>query len=127
MDQEKISALLSLDPEDRYWATVDRVAETGAFWTLHGESGWLTPLAPEGFEYLPVWSDRALAQLIADLLFPGNTPTEITLEEFRAHWIDDLDEGGVRIGVFPDNDGTFWEVGAVTFYDALDDMVQTRI
>jgi len=127
MDPSRISALMSLDPEDRYWHTVDHVAETGVLWALHGPSGWLTPVSPGGFEYLPVWSDKALAQLLADLLFPGNTPTEITLDEFRADWIDDLENDGVRVGVFPDADGLFWETGAFALFDAIDESVQTRL
>lgn len=127
MNPERISALLSLDPEDRYWHTVERVAETGQLWGLHGDQGWLTQIAVEGFEYMPLWPDRALAQLLADLLFPGTTPTEITLDEFRATWIDDLEGDGVHVGVFPDQDGQIWDSGAIAFYDAIEDSLQTRI
>jgi len=127
MEPSRMSALLSLDPEDRYWHTVDRVAETGMLWALHGETGWLTQIAPEGFEYMPLWPDRALAQLLADLLFPGATPTEITLDAFRGEWIDDLDGDNVHVGVFPDQDALFWDSGAVAFYDAIEEALQTRI
>lgn len=127
MEQAKIAALLSLEPEDRYWYSVDRMAETGGLWALHGEGGWLTQVAPEGFEYLPVWPDRALAQLLVDLRFPGQTPTLLSLEAFRAEWIDTLQGDGVRVGVFPDNDATFWPADAIELYDTVDDAVQTRI
>ena len=127
MDPERLSALLSLDPEDRYWHAVDRVAETGVLWALHGPQGWCTPVAPDGFEYLPLWPDRALAQLLVDLLFPGHTPTAITLDEFRGDWIDDLERDNVRVGVFPDSEGLFWDTGAFALYDAIDEALQTRI
>lgn len=127
MDPARLSALLSLDPEDRYWHSVDRVAQTGVFWGLHGDQGWLTQIAPEGFEYLPLWPDRAVAQVVADLLFPGSQPTEIGLDEYRETWLDDLERDGVRIGVFPDAEGAIWDTSATAFYDAIEEALQTRV
>lgn len=127
MDPERLSALLSLDPEDRFWHTVDRVAQTGVIWRLDSPEGVFTDIAPEGFDYLPIWPDKALAQLAADLLYPGKTPVELPLEHFRAEWIDYFEDNSVRIGVFPDADGLFWETGPLEFYDAVDDAVQSQI
>ncbi|WP_108484510.1 DUF2750 domain-containing protein [Oceaniglobus ichthyenteri] len=127
MDTARLSTLLSLDPEDRYWHTVDRVAQTGVLWGLHGDQGWFTPVAPEGFDFIPLWPDKALAQLVADLLYPGNSPKKIPLDQYRAEWIDELEESGVRIGVFPDAEGAFWETGPLELFDAIEDTVQSQI
>lgn len=121
MDDQQMGALLSLDPEDRYWHLVDAAARGGSLWGLKGQGGWLIPLSGDGFEYLPVWPAERLAQTVGDLLHSGNIATEITMEEFTAVWLDELTEGGVRIGVFPDADGALWDVSPVELFDAIDD------
>ena len=127
MDPARLSALLSLDPEDRYWHTVDRIAATGMIWRLEADDGVFTAIAPEGYDYLPIWPDKALAQLAVDLLYPGKTPKELPLEFYRAEWMDYLEDGNVRIGVFPDSEGAFWDSGPLEFFDAIDDVIQSQI
>lgn len=119
-----MGAVLSLDPEDRFWHFVARIAGGASLWGLRSDEGWLMPLSPEGFEYLPLWPHRRYAQTIADLHHTGQTATEITLDDFRAEWAGALAETGVQVGVFPDTDGAFWPSDAQALLDTIEDEAQ---
>ncbi|WP_102107312.1 DUF2750 domain-containing protein [Oceaniglobus roseus] len=121
IDPAAMAEVLSLDPEDRYWYAVARIAAAGRMWVISGEEGVLMPLSPEGFEYLPVWPHRALAQAMADLNHSGAMAAEMTLDEFRAGWLHDLADAGLRIGICPGADGAFWDCGAEEFDTTLEE------
>lgn len=121
LDDAQMAAVLSLGSEDRFWHFVAKVAQTGQMWGLHADDGWLMPLSPEGFEYLPLWPHRRFAQVIGDLTYNGAMAREIAFEDFRDSWLGELDQAGVRVGVFPDTDGVIWDIDAASLLDRLEE------
>ncbi|WP_158234183.1 DUF2750 domain-containing protein [Oceaniglobus indicus] len=121
MDAARMAEVLGLDPEDRYWFSLARIAEHDRMWVIQGDDGVLMPVSPDGFEYLPVWPDRGLAQAMADLNHPGAMASEMEIETFRAEWLWDLADAAIKIAVCPGADGAFRECGAETFITTLEE------
>lgn len=108
MNEKQFEAVLALDSFDRYGHFVSKVADWEQLWGVKSDEGWLTPIAPEEFEYFPLWPHPEYAQKIADENFPGHTATEISLEELLDHWLPLFEQDQVKVAVFPNKEWIFW-------------------
>ena len=112
MNEKQFESVQSLDSNDRFQHFVSKVADWEQLWTVKNDEGWLVPVAPEGFEYFPVWPHPEYAQKITDLNFPGHKAEEISLQEFLSHWLPLLQDDDVKVAVFPNREWTFWCIEA---------------
>lgn len=112
MNEKQFESVQSLDSNARFQHFVSKVADWEQLWTVKSDEGWLVPVAPEGFEYFPVWPHPEYAQKISDLNFPGHKAEEISLEEFLSHWLPLLQDDDVKVAVFPNREWTFWCIEA---------------
>ena len=112
MNEKQFESVQSLDSNDRFQHFVSIVADWEQLWTVKSDEGWLVPVAPEGFEYFPVWPHPEYAQKITDLNFPGHKAEEISLQEFLSHWLPLLQDDDVKVAVFPNREWTFWCIEA---------------
>ena len=112
MNEKQFESVQSLDSNARFQHFVSKVADWEQLWTVKSDEGWLVPVAPEGFEYFPVWTHPEYAQKITDLNFPGLKAEEISLQEFLSHWLPLLQDDDVKVAVFPNREWTFWCIEA---------------
>jgi hypothetical protein len=119
MNDKQFEAVLALESVDRYEHFISKVVDWEQLWGVKSEEGWLVPVAPEGFEYFPLWPHPEFAQKITDQHFPGHTATEISLEALTDHWLPLFEEDNVKVAIFPNNDWTFWCVDARELKEAL--------
>ena len=112
MNEKQFESVQSLDSNARFQHFVSKVADWEQLWTVKSDEGWLVPVAPEGFEYFPVWPHPDYAQKITDLNFPGHKAEEISLQEFLSHWLPFLQDDDVKVAVFPNREWTFWCIEA---------------
>ena len=112
MNEKQFESVQSLDSNARFQHFVSKVADWEQLWTVKNDEGWLVPVAPEGFEYFPVWPHPEYAQKITDLNFPGHKAEEISLQEFLSHWLPLLQDDDVKVAVFPNREWTFWCIEA---------------
>ncbi len=108
INAKQFEAVLALDGLDRYHHFVSKVADWQQVWGAKSGDGWLVPVAPEGFEYFPLWPHHEYAQKVSDENFPGHTATEISLEELLDHWLPQFEQDKIRVAVFPNKEWTFW-------------------
>ena len=87
MNEKQFEAVSALESFDRYDHFISKVADWEQLWGAKSDEGWLVPVAPEDFEYFPLWPHPEYAQKITDENFPGHTATEISLEELIDHWL----------------------------------------
>ncbi|PTB88354.1 hypothetical protein C9928_06480, partial [Pseudidiomarina aestuarii] len=107
MTDKQYEAVLALDSFKRYDHFLSRVADWQQLWGVKNHEGWLVPLAPEDFEYFPLWPHPEYAQKITDVNFPGHQVAEISLEELLEHWLPLFAQDQVKVAVFPNSDWTF--------------------
>lgn len=112
MNDKQFESVQSLESNSRLKHFISKVADWEQLWAVKSEEGWLVPVAPEGFEYFPVWPHPEYAQKITDLNFPNHIAEKIPLAEFLSHWLPLLQEDGVKVAVFPNKEWTFWCVEA---------------
>ncbi len=112
MNEKQFESVQSLDSNARFQHFVSKIADWEQLWTVKNDEGWLVPVAPEGFEYFPVWPHPEYAQKITDLNFPGHKAEEISLQEFLSHWLPLLQYDDVKVAVFPNREWTFWCIEA---------------
>ena len=108
MNEKQFESVLALDSFKRYSHFIGKIADWQQMWGVKSEEGWLVPVAPEGFEYFPLWPHPEYAQKIADVNFPGHTAVEISLEHLLDHWLPLFEQDKVKVAVFPDKEWTFW-------------------
>jgi len=108
MNEKQYEAVLALDSFDRYDHFISKVADWQQLWGVKSEEGWLVPVAPEDFEYFPLWPHYEYAQKITDENFPGHTATEISLEELLDHWLPLFEQDKVKVAIFPNKEWNFW-------------------
>jgi len=108
MNEKQYEAVLALDSFDRYDHFISKVADWQQLWGVKSEEGWLVPVAPEDFEYFPLWPHYEYAQKITDESFPGHTAIEISLEELLDYWLPLFEQDKVKVAVFPNKEWTFW-------------------
>ena len=65
MNEKQFESVQSLDSNDRFQHFVSIVADWEQLWTVKSDEGWLVPVAPEGFEYFPVWPHPEYAQKLS--------------------------------------------------------------
>ena len=108
MNDKQFEAVLVLDSSKRFDHFISEVADWEQLWGVKSDEGWLVPVAPEGFEYFPLWPHFEYAQKMADENFPGHKAVEISLEELLDHWIPLFEKDKVQVAVFPNREWTFW-------------------
>lgn len=108
MNQKQFEAMVALSNRERYEHFISKVVDWRQLWGVKNHNGWLVPIAPEGFEYFPLWPHHEYAQQVTEQNFPGHNATEITLNELLNHWLPLFEEEKVQIAVFPTFDWTFW-------------------
>ncbi|MBO6598026.1 MAG: DUF2750 domain-containing protein, partial [Pseudomonadales bacterium] len=106
--EEEYEAVLKTSSQIRFEHFVKKVADWEQVWSVRNDEGWLVPVAPEGFEYFPLWPHPSYAQRVSDDNFPGHTAIEITFDELLDDWIPRLEQDDVKIAVFPDTVWDFW-------------------
>ncbi|BAP15488.1 hypothetical protein AS19_26370 [Alcanivorax sp. NBRC 101098] len=77
MNEKQFDAVLALDGLDRYdyFVSKSKVADWELLWGVKSDDGWLVPVAPEEFDYFPLWPHPEYAQKIVDENFPGHRAT----------------------------------------------------
>ncbi|QSP95498.1 DUF2750 domain-containing protein [Marinobacter salinisoli] len=108
MNDKQFEAVLALDSSERFDHFISKVADWEQMWSVKSEEGWLVPVAPEDFEYFPLWPHPEYAQSITDENFPGHTAVEISLEELLEHWLPLFESESVKVAIFPNREWTFW-------------------
>jgi len=108
MNDKQFESVLALDSNERYNHFISKVADWEKLWSVKSKEGWLVPLAPEEFEYFPLWPHSEYAQNITDKNFPGHNATEISLQELLEHWLPLFEKDNVKVAVFPNMEWTFW-------------------
>ncbi|MBO6824549.1 MAG: DUF2750 domain-containing protein, partial [Pseudomonadales bacterium] len=53
--EEEYEAVLKTSSQIRFEHFVKKVADWEQVWSVRNDEGWLVPVAPEGFEYFPLW------------------------------------------------------------------------
>ena len=108
MNEAQFKAVLAIDSFSRFDHFISKVADWQQLQGVKNQEGWLVPVAPEGFEYFPLWPHPEYAQKISDNNFPGHQATEISLDDLLNHWIPLFEEGKVKVAIFPNEEWTFW-------------------
>ncbi len=108
MNDKQYEAVLALDSFKRFDHFISKVADWEQLWGVKSDEGWLVPVAPEDFEYFPLWPHHEYAQKIVDENFPEHKAVEISLEDLIGHWLPLFAEDKVKVAVFPNQDWTFW-------------------
>ncbi len=108
MSEKQYESVVALDSYDRYMHFISKVADWQQLWSVKSDEGWLVPVAPEGFEYFPLWPHPTYAQTISDNNFPGHSAAEITLQELLENWLPLFKKDSVRVAIFPNQEWTFW-------------------
>ncbi|MFD1700085.1 DUF2750 domain-containing protein [Halopseudomonas phragmitis] len=121
MNGKQFASVLALDTFDRYVHFIGKIADWEQLWGVKSDEGWLVPVAPEGFEYFPLWPHPDYAQKIADENFPGHTATEISLEDLLEHWLPLFEQDKLKVAVFPNREWTFWCINPTDLKSAITD------
>lgn len=108
MNDKQYEAVLALDSFKRYDHFVSKVADWQQLWGVKSDEGWLVPVAPEDFEYFPLWPHPEYAQKVTDENFPGHQAVEISLKELLEHWLPLFEQDKIKVAVFPNSEWTFW-------------------
>lgn len=107
INEKQYEGVLALDSSDRYDHFNSKVTDWQQLWGVKSEDGWLVPIAPEDFEYFPLWPHYEYAQKITNENFPGHTATEISLEKLLDYWLPLFEQDRVKVVVFPNIEWTF--------------------
>ena len=102
-DQE-FKAVLALPGPARYEHLVKRIADTEEVWSLRGPGGWVLA-NDEGRELIPIWPHPRYAEACAQGDWAGTEPVAISLEDWAADWLADMETDGRGVSVFPTPDG----------------------
>ena len=108
LNPEQYKAVVSLEGKQRALHFIGRIADWELLWGVQNEEGWLVPVAPDDFEYFPVWPHPDYAQTIIDKNFPGHKAAEISLDDFMSEWLPRFIVDKVKVAVFPDEDWGLW-------------------
>ena len=108
MNNKQFEAVLALDTFERYNYFVNKVSDWEQLWGVKSDEGWLVPVAPEDFEYFPLWPHPEYAQTITDINFPGHKAVEISTKVLLEHWLPLFEQDKVKVAVFPNKEWTFW-------------------
>lgn len=71
MNEKQFEAVLALDSSKRFEHFIGKVADWQQMWSVKSDEGWLVPLAPENFEYFPLWPHFEYAQKLLMRIFQG--------------------------------------------------------
>ena len=110
MNEKQFEAVLALDTFERYNHFVNKVADWEQLWSVKNDEGWLVPVAPEDFEYFPLWPHPEYAQKTTDINFPGHKAVEISTKELLEHWLPLFEQDKVKLAVFPNKEWSFWRI-----------------
>jgi len=108
INEKQFKAVLALDSLNRFKHFISKITDWHQLWGVKNDDGWLVPVAPENFEYFPLWPHPEYAQKFADQNFPGHNATEISLDDLLRYWLPLLQVDDVKIAVFPDMEMAFW-------------------
>ena len=108
MNEKQFEAVLELDSFERYNHFVSKIADCEQLWSVKSDEGWLVPVAPENFEYFPLWPHPVYAQKMSDISFPGHEAVEISIQELLEYWLPLFKQDKVQVAVFPNNEWEFW-------------------
>lgn len=102
-------SILALGCDERYDHFLNRAGEEREIWILVNQEQCFLKIQDEdeGFEYLPVWPDRELAQHFAKGA-KGLTPKSIPVATFLRKWIPGLERDKLQVGVLPGLDNSIW-------------------
>ncbi len=112
MHEKQFEAIEALSNNDRFHHFISKVADWEQLWTVRNDEGFLVPVAPEGFEYFPIWPHPEYAQTITDINFPGHKVEEISIYDFLENWVPKLLDDKIKVAVFPNKEWTFWCIDA---------------
>jgi len=109
MHPKQFENVLSLSSRERYEHFVNKVADWEQLWVLcDSEKNLYTRQVPEGIEFLPIWPHPDYAIETNKLLNMDLEATEIHLNDFIKRWLPGLKKDELKVGVFPDLEGTVW-------------------
>jgi hypothetical protein len=99
MNPRKRENIYALPAQERYGYLIRTVADTEAIWVIR--DGTQTVLLGEAAdELIPVWPEKAFAQLHLTGEWAEYRAVEVPLDDFLA-WLDELQAEGVGIAAFP--------------------------
>ena len=102
-DQE-FKAVIALPGPARYEHLVKRIADAEEVWSLRGADGWVLA-SDEGRELVPIWPHPRYAEACAVGDWAGTEPASISLEDWAADWLTDMESDGRAVSAFPTPDG----------------------
>lgn len=99
--EKEVAAVSLLTPFNRYQYFIKRVADSERLYTLIDADRQWAISELEGNDLFPVWSAREFAEQNAIEQWSGFSVKEVTIEQFEDDVIDEIEENGYLINVFP--------------------------
>lgn len=101
LTDKEVEAILKLEPYDRYQYFIKRVADSEQMFTIvDNEDNWALADV-QGKEVFSVWSAPDFAVLFAIGDWESFSVKEITIEQLEDDIIDEIENNGYLINVFP--------------------------
>lgn len=115
LDAEQVKTIQEYTPQKRHTYLIQEVLKNKQIWLLADEYGCVM-LNSEDEECVPVWPNKEFAETWATKEWSHCTAKAISLEKWHNRWTHGLDEDGLSIVVFPDQNNE----GLIFFPDEFD-------
>lgn len=112
LSTEQIRAINKLDADARYSYFIEMALSSDSVWGLKNEGGWVILTSYDDEDFIPVWSDEALAQTWATEANANSTPSAIPLTDWLEEWLPGMIKNGLLIAVSPNADDDCITLGA---------------
>jgi hypothetical protein len=101
---KKIENVIKLNPEDRYWYTVQEIVKFEVVWLISFADSWVTFVDSESDEILPIWPHREIADrcILEEMKSEGYLVESMDLNSFLNVCLPEMQKGRIFIGVFYD-------------------------
>ena len=120
MHPKQYENVLSLSSRDRYLHFVGKVADWEKLWGLYEvNDGWLLRTSPDNTKYISVWPHPAYANEISKEYYPNYKEKVINIQEFMDDFLPKLKEENIKVGVFPDLNGSCIIIDAIELLEDL--------
>jgi Protein of unknown function (DUF2750) len=107
LSPKQTQAVLEKDSKKRHAYFIKKIVDWQQLWGAKKGDEWLVPLAPEKFEYFPLWPHPGCAKQALLDHYPGYQATEISLAELLEYWLPLFSHNDVRPAVFPNHEWAF--------------------
>jgi hypothetical protein len=103
--EQRTKAILALPGLKRYEHFIKAVVDRERAWGLWADGGWALARLDDERVVMPLWPDRAFADLAAASEWSGYEPSEIPLQDLKGELLDKLEARGLGVSVFPTPEG----------------------